>query len=116
MANYDTGEMIVPRPDSIENLLIYLHECAHFVLHRDEEKSPIYTKEFQAETWAIDKIQMGGLSLPDELLLRSRRRTANEIRGALRNRIRRLDKRAVEFAWPCFDVFEQPTLRCATSP
>jgi hypothetical protein len=110
IANNTTGEMIVPRPNSIENLLIYLHECAHFVLHRDDEKTPRYLKEFQAETWALDKIQAEDLILSDELLLMSRKRIANDIRGALKNGIQRLDKRAVEFARPCFEAFEQPTI------
>jgi hypothetical protein len=37
IASYATGKMTVRRPASIENLLTYLHECGHFVLHKDDE-------------------------------------------------------------------------------
>jgi hypothetical protein len=111
MANYAAAEMIVPRPDSIENLLVYLHECAHFVLHRNDETTPVYLKEFQAETWARDKIRRAGITLPDELLLGCRRRAANDIRCALKNGIQSLDSSVVDFAWICFEDFERPQIR-----
>jgi hypothetical protein len=72
IANHATGEMTVPRPDSIENLLIYLHECAHFFLHKDDATRPTYLKEFEAETWALKKMEAAGLSLPDGFVLESK--------------------------------------------
>ena len=105
-ADQNTREMFVPHPDSMENLLIYLHECAHFFLHRNDEAMPYYLKEFQAETWALDKMQAEGLTLPDELVLASQKRIYNDIRGAVKNRIKRLDRRAFEFARPYFQDYE----------
>lgn len=104
--DYDTGQMFVPRPDSMENLLIHLHECAHFSLHRNDESTPYYLKEFQAETWALDKMKAEGLTLPHELVLASKKRIYNNIRGAVKNGIPRLDRHAFEFARPFFEDYE----------
>jgi hypothetical protein len=114
IANYATGEMTVPRPDSIENLLTYLHECAHFFLHKDDETSPKYLREFEAESWALKKMQAAGLALPDGLVLESKKRIANEIRGAVKRGTQRLDERAFKFALPCFHDFELPDLMALT--
>ena len=106
MATYDADEMRVPRPDSMENLLIYLHECAHFFLHRNDETTPRYLKEFQAETWAPDKMQAARITVPEELAFDSKRRIANDIRGAVRRKVQRLDRSAFEFARPYLQDFE----------
>jgi len=103
---YATREMIVPRPESLENLRTYLHECAHLLLHQDDDTIPHYLREFQAETWALEKIQAGGLTLSDEFVLQSKVRIANHIRGAFRNGARLLDKDAFQFALPCFRDYE----------
>jgi hypothetical protein len=100
--------MTVPRPDSIENLLTYLHECAHLFLHKDDETNPKYLREFEAETWALKKMQAAGLALPDGLVRKSKERIANEIRGAVKRGTQRLDERAFKFALPCFHDFELP--------
>ena len=68
----------------MENLLTYLHECAHFFLHRNDETTPRYLKEVQAETWALDKMQAARITVPEELVFDSKRRIANDIRGAVR--------------------------------
>lgn len=94
IANYATGEMTVPRPNSIENLLTYLHGCAHFFFHKDDETSPKYLREFEAESWALKKMQAAGLALPEGLVLESTERIANEVRGAVRNGAQWLDKGA----------------------
>jgi hypothetical protein len=106
VATYDTDEMRVPKPDSMENLLTYLHECAHFFLHRNDETTPRYLKEFQAETWALDKMQAARITVPEELVFDSKRRIANDIRGAVRRKVQRLDRSAFEFARPYLQDFE----------
>jgi hypothetical protein len=106
MADQNTRQMFVPRPDSMENLLIHLHECAHFSLHRNEEATPHYLKEFQAEPWALDKMRAEGLTLPDEVVLASRKRIYNDIRGAVKNGTKRLNRQAFEFARPYFQDYE----------
>jgi len=62
----------------VSTVLTYLHECAHFFLHRNDETTPCYLKEFQAETWALDKMQAAGITVPEELVFDSKRRIANE--------------------------------------
>jgi hypothetical protein len=109
-ANYDTCELTAPPPDSLENLLTYLHECAHFHLHRDAQPVPYYLKEFQAETWALRVMKEARLCLTDEFVFKSRRRIANCIVGAFKNKIGKPDKEAVEFAWSAFDDFDQTNM------
>jgi hypothetical protein len=104
--DYDTGEMFVPQPDSMENLRTYLHECAHFFLHRNDESTSRYLKDFQAETWALDKMRAEGLTLPDGLVLASQKQTCNDIRGAVYKGIKRLDRRAFDFARAYFQDYE----------
>jgi hypothetical protein len=109
-SDYEACELIAPKPDALENLLIYLHECAHFELHRDAQTVPFYLREFQAETWALRVMKEAGLNLTDEFAFKSRQRIANCIRGARRNKIGTLKKEAVKFAWLAFDDFERPEI------
>ena len=90
----------VPRPNLMGNLLKYLHECAHFFLHRHDKKKPHHLREFEAETWALGKMRAGGLALPHEFVCESKRRIANDIAGD-RNKGIRINKQAEEFARPC---------------
>jgi hypothetical protein len=46
-SNYETGKLTAPIPDSLEKLLIYLHECAHFRLHKDAQTIPAYLRSFR---------------------------------------------------------------------
>jgi hypothetical protein len=68
--------------------------------------NPCYLKEFQAETWALDKMLAAGITVPEELVFDSKRRIANDIRGAVRKKVQRLDRSAFEFARPYFQDFE----------
>jgi hypothetical protein len=85
VANRDTNEMRVPMPDTVENLLIYLHECAHSYLHRNDAITPNYLKKFQAEIWALGKMQAEGIAVSDALVHDSKTRIVNDIRGAVRS-------------------------------
>jgi hypothetical protein len=90
-ACYCKKMMFVPRPNSMGNLLKYLHECAHFFLHRHDKKKPHHLREFEAETWALGKMRAGGLVLPHEFVCESKRRIANDIAGD-RNKGMRINK------------------------
>lgn len=77
-------EMLVPRPDTIEGLAYYLHECAHFWLRHftdGEACSPkmrdLYTggatdslakQEYEAEQWTIATLRREGVAVPDRVL------------------------------------------------
>jgi hypothetical protein len=99
IACYCKNMIIVPRPNSMENLRKYLHECAHFFLHRHDKAKPYHLKEFEADTWALAKMRAGGLALPDKFVCESKRRIAKVIDGARKNGIR-INKQAEEFARP----------------
>jgi hypothetical protein len=51
-------------------------------------------------------MQADGLTLPGELVLTSQKRTYNDIRGAVKKGIKRLDRRAFDFARPYFQDYE----------
>jgi hypothetical protein len=50
----DAGLLCAPRPITRRALYVYLHECAHFVLHAGDNdgKHPCYQEEYEAEQWA----------------------------------------------------------------
>ena len=98
-ACYSKKMMFVRRPNSMENLREYLHECAHFFLHRHGKTKPYHLKEFEAETWALAKMRAGGLALTHEFVCESKKRIAKIIDGARRKGIR-INKQAEKFARP----------------
>jgi hypothetical protein len=77
-------EMLVPKPDTIEGLAYYLHECAHFWLRHfapDEARSrkmrELYTggetettaqQEYEAEQWTIATLRREGIAVPGHVL------------------------------------------------
>jgi hypothetical protein len=77
-------EMLVPKPDSLEALVFYLHECAHFHLRHfdlDEARTPklaaLYTggaaptvaqQEYEAEQWTLATLRREGLSVPQSVI------------------------------------------------
>jgi hypothetical protein len=83
----------------MENLREYLHECAHFFLHRHDKTRPYHLKEFEAETWALAKMRAAGLVLPDKFVCESKKRIAKIIDGA-RGKGIRINKCAEKFARP----------------
>ncbi len=91
--------MFVPRPNSLQNLRTYLHECAHFFLHRHDKRKPYHLREFEAEAWALGKMRAGGLTLPHEFVCESKKQIADDIAGDSKKG-RRINKQAEEFARP----------------
>lgn len=77
-------EMLVPRPDTIEGLAYYLHECAHFWLRHfttseanNKKMRDLYTggateslaqQEYEAEAWTIATLRREGIAVPDHVL------------------------------------------------
>jgi hypothetical protein len=73
-------EMLVPRPVTLEALVYYLHECAHFHLrHFDKEEArtarlaALYAgaaapteaqQEYEAEQWTIATLRREGVPVP----------------------------------------------------
>jgi hypothetical protein len=65
---------------------VYLHECAHFVLHAGDKhgKRPRYEEEFEAEQWAHKVMRMAGIPVP-----RAETRQAKENISYLLRRVKR---------------------------
>lgn len=80
----ERAEMLVPKPDTIEGLVYYLHESAHFWLrhfHPDETDNKVlrhlYTgghvetvaqQEYEAEVWTIATLRREGIPVPSHML------------------------------------------------
>ena len=60
----DFGMLCAPRPVTRKALYIYLHECAHFVLHADRKRRGSYVEEMEAEQWAHKKMREAGIAVP----------------------------------------------------
>ena len=74
------GILAGPKPFTRKALYIFLHECAHFVLHGSGHK-PSYVKEKEApEQWAHAKMREAGMPVP-----RAMTRRANAAKSAARS-------------------------------
>ena len=62
----DAGLLCAPRPITRRALYVYLHECAHFVLHAGDNdgKHPCYVEEYEAEQWAHKVMRVAGIPVP----------------------------------------------------
>jgi hypothetical protein len=96
----DTGRMAVPKPITRRALYVFLHECAHFVLHADykRNKRPRYLEEFEAETWARDKMREAGIPVPRKEIVRAKEHVAQHLKQVKRKKGRRLDPKMLAFA------------------
>lgn len=104
-------EMLVPRPQTLEALVYYLHECAHFHLrHFDPEEGrtkalrelysggateTVAQQEYEAETWTIATLRREGIAVPAHVLEDMRdyvRQCIAESEGAIPRRVRKFIK------------------------
>jgi hypothetical protein len=86
-------EMLVPKPDSLEALVYYLHEASHFHLRHfdvEEARTPklaalyagsavptVAQQEYEAEQWTLATLRREGLSVPQAVI--------EEMRGYVRD-------------------------------
>ena len=82
----DAGLLCAPRPITRRALYVYLHECAHFVLHTGEKHGelPRYAEEYEAEQWAHKVMRAAGIPVP-----RAETRQAKENIAYLLRRVKR---------------------------
>jgi hypothetical protein len=92
----------VPRPDTRVALQIFLHECAHYLLHRNYPNitKPFYLKEWEAESWSINRMRECNIPVPREALRIARRNVARRImQSGILVLEQQIDLRAARFAW-----------------
>lgn len=101
-------EMLVPKPDSLEALVYFLHECAHFHLrHFDVEEArtaklatlyagsatrTVAEQEYEAEAWTLATLRREGIPVPQHVLDDMRnyvRQCIAESDGRIPKRVRR---------------------------
>jgi hypothetical protein len=62
------------RPVTRKYLMVYLHECAHFILGHFKAGFCEVTAEYEAERWAIDTMRREGVKVPRAEILEAKRR------------------------------------------
>ena len=78
---------------------MYLHECAHFVLHagdKDGERPP-YVEEYEAEQWAHKVMRVAGIPVPRAETRQAKENISYLLRRAKRKKGRRIDPRIRAF-------------------
>lgn len=70
MDEVDPRKFSAPRPFTRRALYVFLHECAHIVLHHvnrtEHRKLKSWEREQQAEDWARDRMRAHGIAVPHE--------------------------------------------------
>lgn len=88
-----------PRPITRKSLYIFLHECAHAVLHavRDRKRTR-HVEEYQAEQWAHARMREHGIAVPRVMTVRAKQYVRHKIRQAKRAGASTIDPAAAKFA------------------
>ena len=90
-----------PRPVTRKSLYIFLHECAHAILHHAApgKNKPSHVKEHEAETWAHATMREHGVAVPRVMTTEAKAYVRRKIRRAIRNGAKTIDPAAAKFAW-----------------
>ena len=96
------GKLSAPRPVTPRALFIFLHECAHFVLHSDGKRRKRYLEEMQAEKWALARMQESGIPVPQDVTRESKERVRLLIHEGYGQGAANVDKETLRYAgiWP----------------
>ena len=92
----DAGLLCAPRPITRRALYVYLHECAHFVLHADG-KRPHYVEEYEADQWAHKVMRVAGITVPRAETRQAKENISDILRRVKRKKGRRIDPRIRAF-------------------
>ena len=95
----DAGLLCAPRPITRRALYVYLHECAHFVLHagHNDGKHPCYVEEYEAEQWAHKVMRAAGIPVPRAETRQAKENISDILRRVKRKKGRRIDPRIRAF-------------------
>lgn len=96
----DHPRISAPKPVSRRALYIWLHECAHIVLHRgkNREGKPSHVMEHEAEVWAHAKMREHGVPVPRVSTRAAKAYVGRKIRQAKRAGAKTIDPAAAAFA------------------
>jgi hypothetical protein len=90
----DAGLLCAPRPITRRALYVYLHECAHFVLHAGDKhgERPRYV-----EQWAHKVMRVAGIPVPRAETRQAKENISYLLRRVKRKKGRRIDPRLRAF-------------------
>ena len=90
-ASYSKGMIASPKPKTRKALYIYLHECAHFVLHKKKSSKKKYIQEYEAEKWAHEKMREYGIKVPRDMTKQAKKYVSYKIGQACRRGLKKID-------------------------
>lgn len=91
------GKLSGPRPVTRKSLYIFLHECAHFVLHADGRRRKRYMEEMEAEQWAHARMREAGIAVPRRMTKRAKAYVSRKMRQAFDRGAKSFDSEALKF-------------------
>lgn len=91
-----------PKPFTRRALHVFLHECAHFVLHGlpGVTRKPRHVEEYEAEQWANARMRDAGIAIPRKSLNRGKAYVRYKINQAVSRNAKTLDGAALRWADP----------------
>lgn len=97
-AYYEEGRLSSPKPVTRAALHVFLHECAHFVLHATKAQrkgKPSHVREMECELWATARMREAGIAVPRDMI-----RTGKLYVQQHMKRAKRINAKAKAFAGP----------------
>jgi hypothetical protein len=95
-----------PKPVTRKALYIWLHECAHAHLHGPKCRKQRFTKEFEAELWAHDKMREAGVAVPKVMTERAKDYVKAKLQKAVKRKAAIQNRHAAH--WARFDMTRKP--------
>lgn len=103
---YGSKTISAPKPVTRKSLYIFLHECAHAVLHypiymrskSEYKRKASHVMEFEAEQWAHNKMRERGVAVPRAMTARAKRYVARKIKQAERSGAKTINAAARRYA------------------
>lgn len=85
-----------PEPKTAKSLYIFLHEVAHAKLRH--QSKPSYVREYEAETFAHEKMREYGFVVPLDMTNRAKKYVARKLKAGLRSGLKQeVDPKIQEF-------------------
>ena len=95
---YRTETIATPPPTTARRLQIFLHECAHAVLHGPRSGKPRHREEYEAEMKSFQWMWESEIDIPQECIDRAKKYVGWKIKQAIKRGAKHIDPEASAFA------------------
>src|SRR5947208_542184 len=93
----DFGLLCAPRPVTRKALQVFLHECAHFVLHTGQRRKR-HLEEFECEKWTHARMREAGIAVPRRMIKEAKLHVRRKVYQAADRGCKKFDQEALKFA------------------